>query len=49
MVEKVKESGKKYMSDNGTITSPDTPVKYPDQGTPSGIPKPITVKPKEKK
>jgi hypothetical protein len=37
------------MSDNGTITSPDTPVKYPDQGTPSGIPKPITVKPKEKK
>lgn len=38
------------MSDNGTIISPEVPVKNPDQGTPSGLPpiKPIKVTPAER-
>lgn len=38
------------MSDNGTITSPGTPPKNPEQGIPSGLPPvtPIKVNPTER-
>ena len=43
------ESSPSPSGDNGTVTSTDVPNKYPDQGTKSGNPKIITVKPEEKK